>query len=86
MRADLFLSGSDDGLVRQTDIRQPLQGGSSHPNEATSASDSASIVGAQPQSSLMLGSCAATESVPEGSIGEGACMARRNMQVGYGLC
>ena len=43
--ADLFLSGSDDGVVRQTDIREPVHGSSSHPNEATSASENASIVG-----------------------------------------
>jgi hypothetical protein len=49
MCADLFLSGSDDGLVRQTDIREPARGGgaSGSADEATSASENASIVGAR---------------------------------------
>ena len=41
--ADLFMSGSDDGTVRQTDIREPVRSGGTF-NEA-GVSELASIVG-----------------------------------------
>ena len=45
--ADLFMSGSDDGTVRQTDIREPPRP-AGRSDEATSALENANIIGAQP--------------------------------------